>query len=220
MAFAAGARMQLPASKPSRAAERVLSTGFFGRAVYGLDVLNGLILSGSFGYDHWFARSNVPTTDRLGGGPYTTNTLVGGDIQRIAALPGQSTVRDSVSVGGSAFLLPGGPLGISASFSGTWNFGHDLKPHEVDTLSGPVTVEDNSDTHMRGLTTFGLGAVYFPTGYLFVSLSYDTPAPHLDSDASRENPIWNERSQVTVSLSLLTDRLYRKFTASEDEDDN
>ena len=72
----------------------------------------------------------------------------------------------------------------------------------------------DNETHMRGLTIFTLGATYTPVSYLSLIATYSTQSFHLDSDSTRENPIWNEFSSVSLTAMLSIDGLYRSSSAA------
>jgi hypothetical protein len=176
-----------------------------------------LSLSGS--YSHWFAQQNVATTDS----DYGCHIIdPSGNVSPICnQIPGYSTTRDTATASLAVSYAPTDSISLSTSFAMVWAFGHPLADACFETLSSdePVCLGDRSATHLRGLTSFSLGAGYTLTDYLLATLTMTTTSPHLDTDGSYEMPLFNERTQVSLSATLDIDALYRRSASGGDDSD-
>ena len=214
--FTPTASLVVPTSRSSLAATRLAGTGLSLSSARSFGPVS-LSLSGS--YSHWFAQQNVPTTES----DYGCHIIdPSGNVSPICnQIPGYSTTRDTATASVAVSYAPTDSLSLSTSFAMVWAFGHPLADACFETISSdePVCLGDGSATHLRGLTSFSLGAGYTLTDYLSATLAMTTTSPHLDTDGSYEMPLFNERTQVSLSATLDIDALYRRSASGGDDSD-
>ncbi|MDH5490681.1 MAG: hypothetical protein OEY14_01780, partial [Myxococcales bacterium] len=97
---------------------------------------------------------------------------------------------------------------VSAGWTTLWLLGHPLAEANVETLTGTVPLPDDQ-THWRILTLFNVGAAYDVTDYLNLAFTYSTFGSSLDSDATRENPIWNENTSISLTGTVAIDQFFQ-----------
>jgi hypothetical protein len=207
IALSGGGRLVLPISTVSRANSVVLGTGLLAGLSREFDVLEGLTLGGDANWTHYFATSNVTSTESQ----HPCFVLDARAPQVCSQVGGPSTVSDSVLAGLSASLSPLTGLTVDLSFSWWWRFGRDLAEAEVPVTTAPggsVSIGDMSATHVRSLTWFMAGVGYDFTGWLNGALTYATLTEQLSPDGSRRNPFWNVDSAVSLTATLTLDQLY------------
>lgn len=210
--LAGGARIRLPLSQSSQAQHRIFGGGLYTNVTRPIEgVLEGLELSSSFEYVHYFATSNVAHTDE----PYECVELdAGRTIQRRCdQIGGPSTIRDDFRFSIGATLTPVEKLNISASFLWWWTLAHPLATATVDTLTGPVTIEDESDTHWRNATWFSLEASYDFTKWISGAFGMSTLNPNLNPAGEYYNPFFNINSTLYLTATVTLDALYGEYFA-------
>jgi len=212
--FTPTASLVIPTSRSSLAATRIAGTGLSLSTARSFGPVS-LSLAGS--YSHWFARQNVATTES----DYGCHIIdPSGNVSPVCnQIPGYSSTRDTATASLAVSYAPTDNLSLSTSFAMVWAFGHPLADACFDTLSSdePVCLGDGSPTHLRGLTSFSLGAGYTLTDYLSATLAMSTTSPQLDTDGSYEMPLFNERTQVSLSATLDIDALYRRSASGGDD---
>lgn len=209
MFFAAG-DLRLPTSKFSRSRQRYFSPGIRATVVRPIDVMAGMQFGVTAAFWGWFAGSNVVLgpSDVFpcrvapapgGGGSFDTDTCYGANSST------KYTSRLSVFW----TFVPIDRLALGLSYTALWARAHDLAIGCVETLTGPVCIDDGSaNDHWRSFSNFRAIVGYDIKRWLTVALSYDVWARHPDSDGSRENPFYNENSRLIFTLTFRADGLY------------
>lgn len=213
--FTARAALVLPTSKTSRASGGIMSPGGGLAISRSFDVLEGLSLSGGASYRYWIASRNVAEASTFASSPF------GDDDGRVCAVADHNDPTSSSCIGGSARskhfvaaslgvnLMPVAGLSVGTSFAMIWNKAHDLAPADFTASGVPMTLPDESETHLRIATLFSLSIGYRFTRYLNGSLAFVTIAPEFDDDGDRENPLWNEFSTLDLNLTFSLDGLFQ-----------
>ena len=206
--FEIGFNLRLPASKLSRARERILSPGVDLDVSRRFDVLKGLVLTGHAEYWGWFAKSNVATVDfnqypcRLapgGGGPLLDNCV--GE---------NAAIRHWIAAAFAVTLEPVKRFRLGTGFTGLWGKGFPLAEACTETLTGEVCVGDNSaNSRWNTFANFSFFLSYDIASYLRTIVAYDTWSQQPDSDGDRENVFYNENTRIVISFELRLQNLYR-----------
>jgi len=206
--FFVAADLRLPTSKFSRSRQRYFSPGVRFTAVRPFSVLEGMQLGLTTAFWGWFAGSNVVlapdevTPCRIAPGPggiATTDTCGG------ATSSTKTTTRLSVFW----TFVPIDRLALGLSYTALWARANDLAVGCIETLTGPVCIDDGSpNDHWRSFSNFRAIIGYDIKRWFTIALSYDVWAEHPDSDGGRENPFYNENSRLIIGLTFRTDGLY------------
>ncbi|MEQ9073495.1 MAG: hypothetical protein RLP09_06520 [Sandaracinaceae bacterium] len=222
------ARVGLPVSKASQAAQRYLQTGLGTTIVRVVPEIN-LTIAGLFAYRRWFAGSNVTLVDTPQPdvcGPTLQAPAGGGAPEASSVFCGQlgsaTAARDIILAGVSLTMTPFGGFSINASafLFNTYNF--ELAPAEidVDTSPEPYVIPDQSRTHWRNFTYFAVSVAYQFLPWLNVSLGVQNSgflASAYNPDGSIRNPLVTPDTQVFLGATIGLDTLYTDvFVGSED----
>lgn len=212
-----GVRVSLPTSIASRANELYFGGSLLTSAKYSVDgVAEGLEFGADLSYTHNFAGSNVTSTES----DYPCQVVDINAPQVCGQVGGASTISDAVLTTLSASITPVEKLTFDVSFSWWWRLGRGLGDASVPTVSGPIVLEDGSDTHWRNLTWFTLGVGYDVTDWVNASLGLSTLTGQLDPDGSRRNPFYNVDSVVSLTATFALDALYTTMTATSTSEES
>ena len=209
--FFVAADLRLPTSKFSQSRQRYFSPGIRATIVRPIDVLAGMQFGVTAAFWGWFAGSNVVlgpddvfpcrVAPAPGGGRGGANT----DTCNGAASATKHTSRLSVFW----TFVPIDRLAFGLTYTALWGRAYDLAIGCVDTLTGPVCIDDGSgNDHWRSFSNFRAIVGYDIERWLTLALSYDVWAQHPDSDGGRENPFYNENSRLIFTLTFRADGLY------------
>lgn len=221
--FMGQARITLPVSKLSQAAQRYLQWGVGLTVVRPVPEIN-LTLAGLFAYRQWLAGSNVvqtgvPQPDRCPAAP--TLGAAGPDIDPTTCdqLGGPSTFRDNILTGLAA-TFAFGELSIAFSAFLFILHGYELAPAYIDvaTRPEPLMIADGSPSHWRNFTFFSLSVGYQFTSWLNVALGIQNSgfvASAYNPDGSVRSP-FNPDTQVFLSASVQLDTIYTELRGSDD----
>jgi len=205
--FFVGADIRLPTSKFSRSRERYVAPGVRASIVRPFNVLAGMQLGIAAAFWGWFAGSNVVLgPDDIG--PCRVGTI--GATETLDTCFGPtSAVKHWTRASVFWTFVPIDRLAIGLRYRALWGRGFDLATGCVDTLTGPVCLDDGSrGDHWRSYSNFRAIVGYDVKRWLTLSLSYDVWAQQPDSDGSRENPFYNENSRLIFTLTFRADGLY------------
>ena len=163
---------------------------------------SSFIVSASASYRYWFGRRGGVRSES--GFPCARAGV--GTSSGCRQIGSASSVADVTTISVGAQLIPVDKVSLSVGFAWIGLRGHKLTTACLDdgtvlTADNPVCFGDGSDTHLRSQTVFSLSAGYDIRDYLTLRLNFVTLALHPDRDGSRENPIWNELS--TISLTAV-----------------
>ena len=221
--------LQLPWSLASRAAKRIVAPGLGLSAVHTFHALEGIQLAGTFGYKHWLATSNTaalgerdPVRDipvilntPSNGSPYPCEVVAGSGAPTTGGCnSGSTTGRDYLNATLALVVVPIEDFSISTSITWVWTRGNNLGEvaiSDTGVITAPsmdTTLGDNQ-THWRNASVFSLGVGYDLASYLSLEASYSTLALNVNENGARfENPLWNEKSSVSLTATLRLDALY------------
>jgi hypothetical protein len=228
---------QLPFSLASRGADRVVAPGASLNAAHTFDVLQGMQVAGVIGYKHWFATSNNAvlgerdpvrgvSTIQYAGDPvgYGCEAAVVPDDPTVSRTrqcnPGATTGRDYLNATVALVVVPLPRVSLSTSFTWLWTRADSLRSFDVrDTgaIVGPGadTARGDTKTHWRNATYFSLSVGYDIASYLSLTASYATYALNINENgAFLENPIWNEKSTVSLTANFRFDAFYGQYLQS------
>jgi hypothetical protein len=97
---------------------------------------------------------------------------------------------------------------------------YPVAPATVDTLGGPVDVDESADnTDHRGSMSYLLEAGYDVFDYLTVAVGVATSGSQLGEDGSYRAPFINRYSNVYLDLSLAVDGLVQTLTGSDEDEE-
>jgi hypothetical protein len=223
--FQLAARLALPVSKASQAAQRYLSTGL------GVTVIRPipeafLTLAGSFTYRRWWAGSNVVQSGQplpaFCPGPQAAGSGApeeGGGITCDQA-GGVSVGRDLL-ISGVTLTFAYESISLTGVFLFVNQYSYDLAPGEITvaTREEPLVLEDTSRTHWRNFTYFTLALAWQALPWLSVTVGFQNAgafAPAYNTDGSVRS-IFNPDSQVYLSTTFQLDSIYTELVGSEDD---
>ena len=227
--FMGQARVTLPVSKISQAAQVYLGTGLGLTVVRPIPEIN-LTLAGVFRWSHTFAGSNVartgvPQPDSCPGGPMITSAGAGMAPEFATATCDQlgtaSTGRDSILSGFFATLaFDALTINLQAFFFSV--YGHELAPAYVNvaTREEPLMIADGSPTHWRNFTYFAVSVGYQVTSWLNLSLGIQNShivASAWNPDGSIRNPLFTPDTQAFLSATVQLDTIYTEMAGSADD---
>jgi hypothetical protein len=213
--LAGAARIRLPLSKTSQAYDRILGAGFgvaLDRPIE--DVLEGFNVGAALGYDHYFATSNVTTTDEtFPCAPASAENIASGRTASsgCSQTGGGGTVVDSLTFGITADVTLVENVTLAGSFTWWWTRAHGLADAVVPVATAPggaITLEDGSETHGRHTTWFTFEAGYAFSDWINAALGVSTLTSQLNPDGSRRNPFANLDSQLYLTANITLDKLY------------
>ncbi len=224
-----GLRLQAPLSITSRAQGMILGLGPSVLALAPVkDVMSGWVLGASGRWLHFFRTTNVTETEN------------GQACRRYDSLQGQCVAYEEVSgvawdqTGGqtvqsdrlilalfsSLSFVPNATFDVS--FAWVWDFGYGLKDATVPVLSEPdgeLTIGDQSDTHLRVLTSFSIGFSYTFEPWINASLSLNTFQGEFQPDGDRSNPFFDiDVTTFNLSATITLDRFYTDIIVGKDPD--
>jgi hypothetical protein len=202
--------LRLPASKFSRTRNRYFSPGIRATILRPFDVLAGMQLGATAAFWGWFSGSNVALGPddivpcRVAPGPGG-----GGGFDTDACFGATSAVKYTTRLSIFWTLVPIDRLALGLRYTALWQRGHDLATGCVDTLTGPVCIEDGSpNDHWRTFGNFRAIVGYDIKRWFTLALSFDTWSAQPNADGGFENPFYNENSRLIFSLTFRTDGLY------------
>ncbi|MCA9606663.1 MAG: hypothetical protein KC619_13755 [Myxococcales bacterium] len=226
------ARLTIPVSRSSLAAQRYLNLGGQLTAIKIIPEAGNLTLALLGRYSYWFAGSNVtltsdPQPDICPPAP-ATQTAGGGTIAPDASLTtcGQfgttATARHVVLAGLSATMTPVGAFSINLSAFLFLTYGHDLAPAYVNvaTSEAPLRIDDGSPTHWQNYTYISLSVAYQFTPWLNMSLGIQNSgnvAPVYDSSGNVYNPLFTPDTQLYLTATFTLDELFVEITGRGEE---
>jgi hypothetical protein len=208
--FFVGADLRLPSSKFSRSRDRYFSPGLRATVLRPIDVLAGMQIGVTAAFWGWFAGSNValgpddilpcrvaPTS--VGGGGFDTDSCFGAT----------SAVKHWTRLSVFWTFVPIDRLAIGLGYTALWGRGYDLAVGCVETLTGPVCIEDESpNDHWRTFGNFRATIGYDVRRWFTLALSYDVWSVYPDADGGWENPFYNENARLIFTLTFRADGLY------------
>lgn len=227
-----GLRVQAPLSIASRAQTMILGIGPSLLALAPInDVMSGWVLGASGRWLHYFSRSNVPENENnqycVGSFDSVTGTCTGGfadggedDPNR--QLLGNSVVHDRLifALFSSLSFVPNATFDLS--FAWVWDFGYGLADARVPVMSEPdgeLVIADQSDTHLRLLTSFSVGFSYTFEPWINASLSLNTFQGEFQADGDRSNPFFDiDVTTIDLGVTVTLDRFYTDVIVGADPD--
>ncbi len=228
--FMGQARVILPVSKISQAAQVYLGTGLGLTVVRPIPEIN-LTLAGVFRWGHTFAGSNVvrvgePQPDMCPAAPLVSTPEAAGGAPEFATsscdqLGTATTGRDSILTGIFATLaFDALTINVQAFFFSL--YGHELAPAYIDvaTSEQPLMIADGSPSHWRNFTYFALSLGYQFTPWLNLSAGIQNShivASAYNSDGSIRNPLFTPDTQVFLSATLQIDTIYTELEGAGDD---
>jgi len=221
------ARVTLPTSKSSQAAQRYFLLGA------GLTVVRvipeawsmSIALVGSYRY--WFADSNVPLA--MGQFPAQPATIItrdpdgGLDSPTLGQASAGTSGRHVVVAGLNLNVTPLENFNLTLSAFYFTQEGHGLGNActAVSTeSSGYLCIPDQSSTHFRHFTSLSLSAAYDVATWLNLSLSVSNStnlAPLFNDDGSLRGPI-NPDTLISLSATVQLDGLYESLSSAGEDD--
>lgn len=224
--FMGQARIALPVSKLSQAAQRYLQWGLGLTIVRPIPEAN-LTLAGVFAYRQWLAGSNVVQVgtslpDRC---PPAPAPSLGAGVPELDAstcdqVGGPSTFRDNL-VAGLVATLAFDALTIAFSGFIFTLHGYDLAPAYVEVANRPepLMVADGSPSHWRNFTFLALSIGYQFNSWLNLAVGIQNSgfvSSAWNPDGSVRSP-FNPDTQVFLSATLQLDSIYTEFQGSQDD---
>ncbi len=227
--FMGQARIALPVSKASQAAQRYLQAGLGLNIVRPIPEIN-LTLAGSFAYRTWLAGSNVvrtgaPQPDNCAPGPNTVGNVGTGDVAFPATYCDQlgtsSAARDTM-VAGLTAIFNFDELSIAAQYVFVNAYGYELAPAYVNvaTREEPLMIADGSPSHWRNFNYFGISVGYQFAPWINVSIGIQNSvgqASAYNPDGSIRNPIFTPDTSVYLSASMQLDTIYQEIAGGADD---
>ncbi len=213
--LSSGPRLVLPLSIVSRANDVYFGIGGLVSANYHTDAIaKGFNLSFDTIYTHLFAGSNVTST-------HVDYPCASPDAriqsQTCSQVGGPSTTSDTLFFGPTASISPITDLSVSLSFYWVLRRGRQLADATVQTIGGPVTLEDGSATHWRNSTFFYASVSYQIFPWLTTALNFWSFTPELNPNGSLRNPFFNYDSQISFTNTIVLDQLYDTLFGGLDE---
>jgi len=135
---------------------------------------------------------------------------------------GATTGRDYINATIAFVLVPASRVSLSTSFTWLWTRADSLRPFDVtDTgaIVAPTTDSRRGDnqTHWRNASYFSVSVGYDVASYLSLTASYATYALNVNETGGfLENPIWNEKSTVSLTANFRFDAFYSQMRESSD----
>jgi hypothetical protein len=224
--FMGQARIALPLSKASQAAQRYMQMGLGLTIVRPIPEAN-LTLAGIFAYRGWLAGSNVvqvgtPQPDRCA--PLLPPTGGTGapeiDTTTCDQVAGPSAARDTI-LAGLAATLAFDALTINLQAFMFILQGYGLAPAYINVATSPepVMIADGSPSHWRNFTFFSLSVGYQFNSWLNLSLGIQNSgfvASAWNPDGSVRSP-FNPDTQAFLSATIQIDSIYTELQGSEDD---
>lgn len=209
--FFVAADLRLPTSKFSRSRQRYFSPGIRATVLRPIDVLAGMQLGVTAAFWGWFAGSNVVlgpddvfpcrVAPAPGGG--------GGSANNDTCNGLNSATKHTTRLSVFWTFVPIDRLAIGLSYTALWGRAYDLAIGCVETLTGPVCIDDGSaNDHWGSFSNFRAVVGYDIKRWFTLALSYDVWSQHPDSDGGRENPFYNENARLIFTLTFRADGLY------------
>lgn len=209
--FTGSLRLAAPVSKASQAAGRVLQTGLGLRVGRTFEDALDFSATGSFSYRRWWATRNVPgTVEDYPGNCFRAQV---GDPPLCDQASGQTTARDTFSMGLALGFSPIENLSVELEGALTFVLGHSLADH---TLRDGTVLRDEQ-THWRKYTYLALTVGYDILSWLNLSLGIANAGDYGDlqnPDGSLRGPI-NPDTQVWLDTTIDVDALVSTFESDQ-----
>ncbi len=210
------ARIGLPTSKASIAAQRYMQVGAGLTVARPFPEFAGMTIALSASYRRWIAGSNVALAQggicSRAGDTLATTTC---------DASGSSSIGNDILTGLIVNVSPWS--GWTFSFNGflRWAEGMPLSTATIGTGTGAVQIPDNSPSHWRSFTSLSLGAAYDVNDWINLSLSV--------SNGLNWTPLWapngnvmspfNPDTQVSLSASVQLDAVFVELSEHHEEED-
>lgn len=223
-AFQLAARVGLPISKASQAAQRYLQTGLALTITRPIPEIF-LTVAASFAYRRWWAGSNVvqsgvpqpgycPRAAPNAAAPEESMSVYCDSVGIV------TTARDII-VTGLTLTFSYDIFSVTGQFLFVPMYAHELAPApvEVATREEPLVLQDTSRTHWRNFTYFTLAVGLQATPWLSLTLGFQNAgvlAPAYNDDGSVRS-IFNPDSQVYLSTTFQLDAIYTELAGTEDD---
>lgn len=230
--FIPAARLTLPASKLSQAAERYFALGAGLTTVRVIPEAWALTIALIGRYQYWFAGANTPRTMgsfEAEGAPPALGPVVAqrgadgyADAPMLDQASGLSSIRHLVVLGLSLNVTPLAGLNVSLSGFYVAQEGHSLAPACVaveTSRDGGICFPDESATHWREGTAISLSVAYDVASWLNLALAYSNAtviAPLYNPDGSLRSP-FNPDANFTLTATVQIDALYEAVAGGEDD---
>lgn len=229
--FIGQARVGLPTSKISIAAQRYLQLGLGLTAVAPIPDI-GLTLAGVFSYRRWLAGSNVvqvgepqpdnclpPPAATVGDGT-SAPELNSATCDQLGTV---SAASDVLLYGLALTWVPFAAFNVSLSAFMFTTHGFELAPAyiNVDTREDPLRIDDGSPSHWNNFTYISLSVGYQFLPWLNVALGIQNSgiiAPAYNPDGSIRNPIFTPDTQVFLSATFQVDEVWNQIAGSGEDD--
>ena len=219
--FIGSARLTAPVSTFSQAADRVLGTGLGLTAVRVFPELASLTFALSGSARHWFALTNVPTTNALSGaaGQFAcaSGTIASGGCDQIGDA---TTERDRLTGGLTVSVSPIPELTFTTQYFLTTAYGHELAPAANPGLGGPTSLPDGSATHWRPAQYWTASVAYDVVGWLNLSIGYQSASSFTglyNPNGSVRNPFYNADAELYLGANITFDTLIEELVGGEEE---
>ncbi len=219
--FIGSARLAAPVSTFSQAADRVLGTGLGLTVVRVFPELASLTFALSGSARHWFALTNVPTTNALSGaaGQFAcaSGTIASGGCDQIGD---GTTERDRLTGGLTVSVSPIPELTFTTQYFMTTAYGHELAPAANPGLGGPTTLPDGSATHWRPAQYWAASVAYDVVGWLNLSIGYQSASSFTglyNPNGSVRNPFYNADAELYLGANITFDTLIEDLVGAEEE---
>jgi hypothetical protein len=205
--FTGSVRLAAPVAKSSQAAGRILQTGLGLRVGREFPEALDFSATGSFSYRRWWATRNVPgTVEEYPGNCFRAQV---GDPPLCDQASGQTTARDTLSMGLALGFSPIENLSVELEGALTFVRGHSLAEYQLPD----GTVLGDSQTHWRNYTYLALTVGYDVLEWLNLSLGIANAGDYGDlhnPDGSIRGPI-NPDTQVWLDTTIDVDALASTF---------
>lgn len=209
-----GVWFNFPSSKMSQARTLYLGLAPTFSIRRDFDVLSGITLTYSFRYTKNFNRYTGPVSDAEQF-PCPLNLDDRTECFNMGSRNPSMSFSNSFAL--DIYFLD--QLYFSASVGIINSLLYPVADASVDTLTGPVTVdEDENNTDHRGSMSYALEVGYDVLSYLTLALGVSTVTPQLGDDGSYRAPFVNRYSNVYFDIALSVDGLVTALTDSGDED--
>jgi hypothetical protein len=232
--FIPAARVILPASKLSQAAQRYLGVAGGMTVVRSVPEAAGLTIALIGRYQYWFAGSNVPRF--MGGVPGHTDVVTPATHMQAPVGSNDGTryldapmIDQAVTTSQRHLIVAGLTVNVTPvqnltfSLAAFWvsTEGHGLAPACFHALTSPSQecIGDNQ-THWRHFTWGSLSAAYDVETWLNFSIGYQTAAvlaPLFNDDGSLRSP-FNPDANFFFTATVQVDALYEALFRGEEEE--